>query len=200
MATKTEAVHAQAHLFDSASTAKSEFQRSCREQSASEVSGAIASRGWAFLKVSGKSMFPWIRHGDIVFVRHAAMQNVVSGDVVVFERNGALCVHRVLSQNTDVTAFISGGALITKGDATAHADAPVFADELRGRVEFIYRRKREIQIARGWRKYFGKLLAVISPAVPWWRPVATMIRDTARCELHAVSQHKIRRSAKNSAD
>lgn len=200
MATKTEAVHTQAHLFDGAPAAHSEVETLSPGRGAADVADVFTSRGWAFLKVSGKSMFPWIRQGDIVFLRHVAMRDVSRGDVIVFERNGTLCVHRVLSLNPAEAAHINGKALITKGDAAADADAPVFADEFRGKVEYIYRRNREIQIARGWRRLFGKLLAIISPAVPWWRSVASIGRDAARCELRGVSQVQIHRSSENSAD
>jgi signal peptidase I len=200
VATNTEAAHAQAHLFEKTRTADSQEERSFRERSVVEVTDAIQNRGWAFLKVSGKSMFPWIREDDIVFLRRVGMQDVAPGDVVVFERNSTLCVHRVLSVNADATAPGSGGALITKGDATADADAPVFRDEFRGKVEFVYRRKREIRVARGWRKYFGKFLAIISPAVSLWRPIAAMGRDAARCELRGVPHFKVRRSFESSAD
>lgn len=200
MATKPEAVEAQAHLFETASRRDDQPEGLSGERSRARLAGTTGIRGWAFLKVSGKSMFPWIRPDDIVFLRHVAMGEIVPGDVVVFERSGTLCVHRVLSWNPAASAPVSGGALLTKGDATADADAPVFADEFRGKVEFVYRRNREIQIARGWRKYFGKFLAMISPAVPRWRPIAAMGRDAARCEPRRVSQVQARRSLESSAD
>jgi signal peptidase I len=200
VATETEAVRAQANLFEKASAEDSQPQRPFRERNAAEVAEAIRNRGWAFLKVSGKSMFPSIREDDIIFLRRVAMQGIVRGDVVVFERNNTLCVHRVLSMNPAATAAVNGGALITKGDATADADAPVLPDAFRGKVEFVYRRNRELQIARGWRKYFGRFLAIISPAVPWWRPIAAIGRDAARGELRGVSQIQVRRSSENSAD
>jgi hypothetical protein len=197
--TKTEAVQAQTHLFEKVSAA-SQPHRQFPGESTAELTEAIQKKGWAFLKVSGKSMFPWIREKDILFLRRVAMHDIVRGDVVVFERNSTLCVHRVLSVNRDPAAAENDGALITKGDATADADAPILRDEFRGKVEFIYRRKREIQIGRGWRKYFGKFLAVVSPAVRWRRPIAAMGRNAARCEPRGVPQIEVHRSIENSAD
>lgn len=199
MGTKTEAVQAQTHLFEKVSVA-AQPHRQFSGESTAEFTEAIQKKGWAFLKVSGKSMFPWIREDDIVFLRRVALQDIVRGDVVVFERNSVLCVHRVLSVKSEAHAAENDGALITKGDATADADAPIFPDEFRGKVEFIYRRKREIQIARGWRKYFGKFLAVVSPAVRCWRPLTTMGREASRCEVRGVPHIEVHRSIENSAD
>lgn len=160
----------------------------------------MQKKGWAFLRVSGKSMFPWIRPDDLVFLRRARPEDVTRGDVIVFEMGGALCVHRVLSLQNN-SAANGGLAFITKGDATADADDVVSSAEFHGKVEFVYRRNREIRIAAGWRKYFGKFLAFISPATRWWKPPSSVFQGgAARCELRGLPTIEARRSAENSSD
>lgn len=161
----------------------------------------IQRKGWAFLKVSGKSMFPWIREADVVFLRKASVEEVVRGDVIVFERNGLLCMHRVLLVGGSESERNLDIAFVTKGDATTDADEPVSSNDFRGRVEFVFRRNREISIARGWRKQLGKFLALISPAVRWWRPLASVLgRGVAHCEVLAVPNTHVLRSSEHSAD
>lgn len=201
MPTKIEESHAQAHLFEGLPIDARPSPALTSDQSTAELAQAIQRRGWAFLKVSGKSMFPWIREGDIVFLRHAKIKDIAPGDVIVFEKSGTLCVHRVLSVDGDAAQEGADFALITKGDATADSDEPVAAEEFRGKVEFVYRRNREIGIARGWRKYLGRFLAFVSPALPWWRPAASLLnRDAARCEPLGVPRFEVHRSSEHSAD
>ena len=149
---------------------------------AAQASSLVRGKGWGFLKVFGKSMFPWIREKDVVFVRHVSIGSMVRGDVAAFERNGRLCVHRVLGVVNELDA--GAIALVTKGDATRDQDDPVTPAEFRGKVEFIYRGKREICIASGWRRHFGKLLALISPVLGRLRPVApNAIANAMRSDL-----------------
>ncbi len=164
-----------------------------------EASKTIREKGWAFLRVSGKSMFPLIWENDIVFVRHAKMASMVRGDLAAFETNGVLCVHRVLSviKGDDAEAI----SLTTKGDGTAEKDNPVFATAFRGKVEFVYRGNREIRVASGWRGYLGKLMALMSPALGWSKLHALRV-NTGSMRNEAVSppHFTIRRSAEDSAD
>lgn len=140
------------------------------EGAAAEVAAILSAKSRAFLKVSGKSMLPWIRPRDVVFVRRSEISAISRGDVVVFERDGRLCIHRVISTRVSGNDARSTVALITKGDSVAAADEPVFAEHLRGKVEFLYRRGREIRLDSACRKMFGKLLAKISPASRFWLP------------------------------
>jgi signal peptidase I len=193
--------HAQAQLFENRPATAVNESRSNPVRSAGQLAKAIQEKGWAFLKVSGKSMFPWIRERDVVFLRRARMDTIASGDVIVFEKNGLLCMHRVLTVNGNPGEPNDNVALITKGDATADADAPVSSQEFRGKVEFIYRRHREIGIATGWRKLFGKFLAFISPATRWWKPAATFLnRDAVRCEVLVTPTIEAHRPSGQSAD
>lgn len=157
-----------------------------------DLAATLQKRGWAFLRVSGKSMTPWIREGDIVFLRRTRIFEVVRGDVVVFEKGNALCVHRVLTVRGHASEGEQQISLVTKGDATADSDAPVFCDTFLGKVEFVYRRNKEIRIANGWRKPFGKVLSFLSPAVAWYRLLAVRRgRNSGRFGQH---------STENSAD
>lgn len=199
VASKTDVMHTQAQVFKSLSArdmASSGPHSSC----AAEVTVALRKRGWAFLKVSGKSMFPWIREGDIVFLRYTGMREICRGDVVVFEKNGTLCVHRVLAIRGKGSQVENGISLITKGDATVDADSPVSRGEFLGKVEFVYRRNKEVRIASGWRKTFGRFLAFLSPTVAWYRPLPSKpTGSSARSESRPSCCLDGRGSPENSA-
>jgi signal peptidase I len=201
VATKLEAAQSQTQLFDTLPDEEGQPQPFPLGREETDVAVALRQKGWAFLKVSGKSMFPWIREGDIVFLRQVAIAEVARGDVVVFTKNGMLCVHRVLFLKTRSSEGRPTPVLITKGDATADLDDAVLADQFRGKIEFIYRRNREIRLAQGWRKYLGKFLAFISPIARWLKPTASALNhQTARCEPLGVPHVEARRTSESSAD
>jgi len=99
---------------------------------AAEVAGTFGS---VCLRVSGTSMAPAIRPGDLVSAKPASVMDVSPGDIVVFAREGRLIVHRVTVKTT------SGAEpfLVTRGDRTRRNDAPVSSAELIGRVTLIER-------------------------------------------------------------
>ena len=84
-----------------------------REKEANPVAAKLRADGSVCFRVLGGSMFPWIRSGDLVFVRSFAYEQASRGDVVLFERGDRLFVHRVIK--VAVTASSAGQrALITK--------------------------------------------------------------------------------------
>lgn len=86
----------------------------------------LALRAFPPLKVTGRSMYPALERGDIVVVdpRSSARE----GDIALVRRFGhGPILHRVIS--------VSGGELVTKGDANRTADVDqVSADEVGGVV------------------------------------------------------------------
>ena len=147
--------------------------------SAAVVAAELNLKGRAFLKVSGKSMLPWFRPGDIVFVRRAETNQISRGNVIVFERNGCLFMHRVMGTINSHNGDENGVRLITKGDWCASADAPIGAEQLCGKIEFLYRNGNEIRLGSGWRKLFATFLAALSPVSRFWLPRSFELQDEA---------------------
>jgi len=95
----------------------------------------LVSFGHALLPVTGSSMFPCMRPGDLLEIRRPAGP-IETGDVVVFERHNRLVVHRVVGRIGDL--------FITRGDRLRYPDAPVSATTILGHVTTIERRSRRI--------------------------------------------------------
>jgi signal peptidase I len=95
----------------------------------------LASFGQARLPVTGSSMFPCMQPGDLLEIRRRTTP-IQIGDVVVFQRNDRLVVHRVVGQTGDL--------YITRGDRLRFPDAPVPAAEIMGTVAAIQRGNRQI--------------------------------------------------------
>ena len=102
------------------------------------------------LKVTGASMLPAIRPGDVIRVQRCDLAELRPGQVVLFHRDGKLTAHRIQKVFTD--------HLIARGDSVKIADPPVKADEIVGNV---------VSTLRGSR--------IIDPAQTTWQLVASSI-------------------------
>lgn len=109
-----------------------------RDLSKNELAAAaIRCFGALRLRVSGSSMLPALRPGDVLQVRHCRMDAPGPGDIVLYIRQRRLFAHRVISR--------SGTSLLTQGDGIAEPDPPVTADELLGNVIEVTRRGKTIR-------------------------------------------------------
>src|ERR1700685_3446754 len=96
-------------------------------ESGSEISRKIRSQGSVCLRVLGGSMTPWIRSGDLVFIKRIDFGRVSPGDVILFERADRFFVHRIIGRRRFVSGRKEQARLVTKGDALDGVDAPVSA-------------------------------------------------------------------------
>ena len=71
----------------------------------------LRSSGTLRLQVSGWSMLPAIRSGDVLVIHRAASKDVSKGDIVLFSRDRRLFAHRVVS------ASLERSGILTRGDA-----------------------------------------------------------------------------------
>lgn len=148
------------------------------QDDARAVSEHIRFQGRAFLRVSGKSMVPWIRPGDIVFMRRAAPDTIKKGDLVLFRRGTRLCLHRAIQVIPSQNGSEESRLIVTKGDAVESADNAVCASDILGTARFLYRREKEIDLNSAWRKGFARLLAVASTLSRHWFPIVCRMKHT----------------------
>ncbi|CAG1023006.1 signal peptidase I [Methylococcales bacterium] len=94
-----------------------------------------------FIPITGCSMLPLIRSGDIVLVEHGCT-GVRLGDIVVFRFKSKLIAHRVLHKYEGNF----GPIFITKGDNVLHFDPPISNKEIVGRVLTIKRGVRYMSL------------------------------------------------------
>jgi hypothetical protein len=114
---------------------------------------AVRSLGELHLRVTGSSMFPAIRPGDVLLIRHCGIEDAAPGEVVLFNRYRRLFAHRVVSR--------SGAGLVTQGDAIAAPDPSVSASELLGKVIRVLRHGKPIR-NRSKLTFSGRLVSALS--------------------------------------
>lgn len=107
------------------------------------AAASLENTGALRLRVSGSSMLPAVRPGDVLSIRRCAATEARAGDLVLFRRGDRLFVHRVLRA--------AAGAVETRGDAMDVPDPPVAAPDLLGKVVAIERRGRAFAPRAGTR-------------------------------------------------
>lgn len=131
--------------------------------SASEISRKIRSQGSLCLRVLGGSMTPWIRSGDLVFIKRFDFVSLSVGQVILFERDGRFFVHRVIGRVQAASGGKDAPLRITKGDALDGNDAPISAAEFLGRATRIHRGHRHVDLESFSQLLLGRLLGRFSP-------------------------------------
>lgn len=129
----------------------------CNAEEFRSLGRQILRRGAAIrYRAAGWSMYPLIRHGDILEIQPIQASAVRVGDVILFEtEEGGVLAHRLIhKQGADNRTLLT-----TKGDALAHPDKPIHADKLLGRVTRIERRGRTIGLDRPLPRLLGRLWA-----------------------------------------
>jgi signal peptidase len=106
------------------------------------VSEAVRKFGRIRLRVSGASMLPAMRPGDLLTVESASLNEISPGEIVVFARSGRLVCHRV----TAIAGNAREPLLATRGDRARRDDPLVSSSELLGRVTQIERGNRRVRL------------------------------------------------------
>jgi signal peptidase I len=100
---------------------------------------ALRASGRLRLQVTGWSMLPAVRPGDVVIVERAGRGEVSRGDIVLLLRNRRLVLHRVVDSSREAD-------LVTRGDAMPAVDGPVPSQECLGKAVLIFRDGQDIRL------------------------------------------------------
>jgi hypothetical protein len=117
----------------------------------------LRNTGKLRLVARGHSMLPTLWPGDLLNIEATSVEWVRAGDLVLFSREDRFFVHRILGRNESTRP-----SLVTRGDSMPQADAPVFAEELLGRVVSFQRHRARSCGVPGcsrWRRCLGLVLA-----------------------------------------
>jgi len=124
------------------------------------VGEVIRTFGEVRLRVFGSSMTPSILPGDMISIQRTQINEISSGEVILFSQNGRLFAHRVIAPAGNPNEL----RLITRGDRLRHNDPPVSSSELLGRV---------ISVERG-----GRIIDFAAWNSEWMRPVIRLFQTS----------------------
>lgn len=89
------------------------------------------------LRVSGVSMFPFLRKGDSLLAKGADCGQIRVGNIILYYDEGGICCHRVFSKKN--------GNIRVKADANVCAE-PLVSEDFIGKVVAIERKGKTIRI------------------------------------------------------
>jgi signal peptidase I len=119
---------------------------------------ALRQRGRARLTVTGSSMLPTLRAGDAVTITSQPFETIQRGQVIAFQRDGKVIVHRVVGRRP--------GHLITHGDNMRLLDPPVPSEAYLGEVQSVPPAPDTRPLPRFSGAGVGQLPRAVSRAVP----------------------------------
>jgi hypothetical protein len=103
------------------------------------VTEVLTRFGRVRIRAQGLSMGPAIRPGDILDIERTSTASLSPGRVVVFDRDGRLVAHRIVSHRH---------ALTTRGDAHWRTDPAIAPSDVLGIVTALSRDGRPIPVPR----------------------------------------------------
>lgn len=118
----------------------------------------------ARIPASGTSMYPSIQHGDLLTIKKVPFITLAIGDVIAFDRNSQIIVHRVIKIKSDEETIV----LKTKGDSVFQIDKNIDSSNFVGKVVCLDRNKRTTSLENGKVFTKGKRIAYF---YFWFTPI-----------------------------
>ncbi len=121
------------------------------------------------VKCRGQSMYPFIKHGDILLIEVVNADKLNPGDIAFYcLPSGTFIVHRFIKRN-------GSGSFLTNGDSMRQSDEPVTVEQVFGRVIQIERNGKALKLS-GKLNYLNTRL--ITLLVRYRVPLQITLRQT----------------------
>lgn len=135
-----------------------------------ELSSQILDRGNCLrFQAKGNSMFPVIKHSDILTIEPIMDKEIYWADILFFKAAGGhIVAHRLVKKILQDKELL----LVTKGDFLLGNDEKIRLKDVLGRVKSIERNGQVINLTSGMGKWLNLLFAVISPLIIEFREIA----------------------------
>ena len=144
----------------------------------------ILRRGTSLrVKVTGRSMTPFLKGGEIVTIKNTTYRELLIGDIIFFKNDeNRLILHRLIKKSS------AEGPFHTKGDASAIFDTPVSKDNILGKVCKIERGTSPVEVVANMETLQWKTLNFL-----------TAILNPPKRKVHSILGGIIKRYAMNPA-
>lgn len=146
------------------------------------IAESLEGRGRVSLRVHGTSMMPWVRAGDIAMIRTVRAETLRCGHLVLFRRSNSLFVHRIVNRKGPLEA----SQIFVKGDAHPTSDGLVAQGELLGRVAWLYREGRRIDLEARGQRALGLFISRLSLYSWLWYPALKFAANITRPARRAI--------------
>ena len=114
------------------------------------------------IQLGGKSMWPFLRKGDIALVKKNKITDLKIGDIIAFRTSEKLIAHRLLKINNNEENY----TLLTKGDSLLSKDQPISQNDYIGKIVSYKRNKKTVNVETNNYEKINYIIAKISPYLP----------------------------------
>ena len=141
------------------------------------VRQSLADTGWAYVRVTGNSMMPLLRHmrDGVILV---PPKRVRLGDIVLFDRmNGRYALHRVV--------FKGKNSFVMAGDYQWYLDRNLPYSQIVGVVDALDRKGHRISRGNFFTKMYSWLVTALTlPRIYLWKRVKILARPFRHLRLN----------------
>ena len=132
-----------------------------RSSDAARIADALKRRGSISMFVQGTGMLPLVQPGDVALIRRAKLENMKSGDVVLFQRGEHLLATRIGEENADAAKAA------TANDQTETAESRENESQLEeylGQIVRVQRQLEEIDLTHKRKPISAIVSRILKPA------------------------------------
>lgn len=131
-----------------------------RSADANRIADALKRRGRISMYVQGTGMLPLVRPGDVALIRRDKLENMRSGDVVLFQRGNHLLAKRI-GEDDDVAAGLEFGM---DGEDYENSSNPADEQECLGQIVRLQRKEEQIDLTSKATPITALVSKVLRPA------------------------------------
>lgn len=102
------------------------------------------------IRLSGHSMFPYLRPGDFAVISHVKYDNICPGDIIAFQSEGRFILHRCIEKSEEY--------LICRGDVLKNPDNNVERSSVIGKLIVLERNGKVIKTEVSIQKFSRRIL------------------------------------------
>ena len=147
-----------------------------RSSDASRIADALKRRGRISLYVQGTSMLPLVQPGDIALIRRDKLENMRSGDVVLFQRGNHLLAQRI-GEGDDST---SERAFAINAEDQEDSSDQSARQECLGQIVRLHRKGEEIDLNTTEKTPIGSLVSLVLRPARWAKETLRLSDDASR--------------------
>jgi GNAT superfamily N-acetyltransferase len=161
------------------------------------LSEAVVKAGGCLrFEAHGFSMYPFLKHNDIITVRPANDSELVPGAVVLCRTSPhRLAVHRIAGSLQ--VGGTDGDLLLIRGDACPGGGEFIGKDDVLGIISHVERGPKQFRVDRGSRLLLGRILALDNNLLLWGRSCLNFLRRIAARLLRYVQSWGMYRNLLN---
>lgn len=145
-----------------------------RKADATRIADALKRRGRISLYVQGTSMLPLVQPGDIALIRRDKLENMRSGDVVLFQRGSHLLAQRIGEDDDSASERTFAG-----DDENHDSSDQTQQQECLGQIVRLHRKHEEIDLSSKETPIAALVSLVLKPA-RWAKETLHLSDETGR--------------------